>query len=231
MTEPESISVEKNFLRKVMLRMGLGVLFIPLFILLPAGSWKFWQAWVYSFVLICPILYICVFFLKHDPEFLERRMRTREKEVEQKRIIKMSFIPFVIMYILPGLDFRFGWSRMPVWMVLLGTLIVFSGYLVVIVVFRENRYASRIVEVEEKQKVIQSGPYAIVRHPMYVGVLLLYLFTPIALGSYWALLPALLIIPILIARIINEEEVLARDLKGYTEYMQKTPYRLIPGIW
>ncbi len=120
---------------------------------------------------------------------------------------------------------------MPVTVVLLADLVVLFGYIVILRVFRENRYASRIVEVEQGQRVISSGPYAVVRHPMYVGTALMYLASPVALGSWWALLPALLIVPILVMRILNEEKVLAEGLPGYSEYMQKTRYRLIPGIW
>ena len=155
----------------------------------------------------------------------------REREAEQKLIIKLSYIPFLLAFLLPGFDKRFGWSNVPVGVVVIGDILVLLGYGIVFLVFRENRYASRIIEVEQGQTVIRSGPYAMVRHPMYLGSLLLYSLSPLALGSYWAMIPAILIIPIIVARIRNEESVLARDLNGYQEYMQKTCYRLIPGIW
>ena len=158
-------------------------------------------------------------------------MRTREREPEQQRIIALSAPILLLAFLIPGFDHRFGWSNVPVWGVLAADFIVLLGYGLFFLVLRENRYASRVIEVEQEQQVIRSGPYARVRHPMYLGILVFYLASPLALGSYWAMLPALLNIPILVARIRNEESVLVRDLKGYQDYMQQTRYRLIPGIW
>ena len=156
---------------------------------------------------------------------------TREQQAPQKLVIKLSFLWFFLVFILPGFDLRFGWSDVPIAAVLAADVLVMIGYAVILRVFQENRYASRVVEVADDQPVIQSGPYAIVRHPMYFGTALMYLATPVALGSWWALLPALLIVPILVLRILNEETVLAEQLPGYREYMQKIRYRLIPGVW
>ena len=155
----------------------------------------------------------------------------REKETEQKLITKFSYVYFLLAFLLPGFDKRFEWSNVPVAVVIVADILVLLGYGMFFLVLRENRYASRIIEVEQEQKVISSGPYAIVRHPMYLGISLMYILSPLALGSYWAMIPAILIIPVIIARIRNEESVLARDLSGYQEYMQKTRYRLIPGMW
>jgi len=188
---------------------------------LPAGTLAYWEAWVYLTVLLIPMVLVLIYLLRNDPELLERRMRMREKESEQKLIIKISYLYFLLAFLLPGFDKRFEWSNVPVVVVIVADVLV----------LRENRYASRIIEVEQEQKVISSGPYAIVRHPMYLGVSLMYILSPLALGSYWATIPSLLIIPLLVARIRNEESVLGRELKGYKEYMQKTKYRLIPGIW
>jgi protein-S-isoprenylcysteine O-methyltransferase Ste14 len=133
--------------------------------------------------------------------------------------------------LLPGFDRRFGWSDVPVALVIAADVLVFAGYALFFLVLRENSYASRVVEVTEGQKVISSGPYALVRHPMYLGAMTMYVFSPLALGSYVALIPAVLIIPILVARIRNEEQVLAQELPGYTEYMQRTRFRVVPGVW
>ena len=155
----------------------------------------------------------------------------KEKEREQSLIVRLSYFYFLATFLLPGFDKRFGWSDTPIWLVLFANGMVLLGYILVMRVFRENSYASRIVEVEQGQRVIDTGPYALVRHPMYLGVTLLYVMTPLALGSYWSLILALLIIPILIARILNEEAVLTRDLVGYTEYQKKVKFRLLPLVW
>ena len=171
------------------------------------------------------------YLLKNDPALLERRMRMRERVGQQQKIIAVSFIFLLASFILPGLDQRYGWSQMPAWVAILSNGIVILGYLMVLWVFKVNTYTSRIVEVEAGQKVISTGPYAIVRHPMYVGAFFTYAFSPLVLGSYWAFLPGLMILPILILRLLNEEKLLLRDLQGYREYTQKVKYRLLPGVW
>lgn len=217
--------------RIVYSRFAIACVVLPLIFFLPAGTIRYWEAWVYLAILLIPVFFVMRYLLKHDPVFLERRMRTREQQASQKWVIAVSFLWFFLVFILPGFDQRFGWSDVPVAAVLAADLLVLLGYGVILRVFQENRYASRVVEVAEGQSVIQTGPYAITRHPMYLGTLLMYLATPVALGSWWALLPALLIVPILIARIVNEEKVLAEQLPGYRDYMQKTRYRLLPGVW
>ena len=154
-----------------------------------------------------------------------------EKEPAQKKIIGFSFIFFLLAFILPGLDKRWGWSNVPFIVVIIADLLVVLSYAWIVRVFKENIYASRIIEVDQGQKVISSGPYAFIRHPMYTGVAIMYSVSPLALGSWWALIPGLMIIPVLIVRLLNEEEVLTRDLPGYDEYIQKVKYRLLPGIW
>ena len=198
---------------------------------LPAGTFAFWEAWVVLAILFIPMALGFTYWLKNDPELLERRSKTSEKEAEQKLIIKILSLCFILTFLIPGFDKRFGWSNVPVVVVIISDILVMFGYGICFRVIRENRFASRTVEVEQEQTVINSGLYAIVRHPMYLGVLLMCISLPLALGSYWALIPALFIIPVLVARIRNEESVLVRELKGYREYLQKTKYRLIPGIW
>ena len=226
-----SQSSQSELIRMVFVRFLGAILVLSAVFFLPAGTFAYWEAWVYLAILFIPMLFVVIYLLKNDRELLARRMKMREREAEQKLIIKLSYIPFLLAFLLPGFDKRFGWSNVPVGVVVLADILVLLGYGIVFLVFRENRYASRIIEVEQEQTVISSGPYAIVRHPMYLGSLLLYILSPLALGSYWAMIPAILIIPIIVARIRNEESVLARDLNGYQEYMQKTGYRLIPGIW
>ena len=204
---------------------------LPLIFMLPAGTWHYWEAWVYTFVLLTPMFILMQYLLKNQPALIARRMQFREKENTQKTIIMLAYIPIILAFLLPGFDKRFGWSNVPVWLVILADILMLLGYGITIWVFMENQYASRIVEVEEEQQVISTGPYAIVRHPMYVGALIMYIFSPLALGSYWSMIPALFIIPVLAYRAYDEEKVLIRGLPGYEEYKQKTRYRLIPGIW
>ncbi len=186
---------------------------------------------MYMVTLIALALLTFAYLLRKDPVLLERRMQFRERQARQQKIVYGSLLFFLPAFILPGLDQRFGWSQMPIWLAILGDVLVIIGYLLVIWVFSVNTYASRIVEVAADQKVISTGPYAVVRHPMYVGVFLVYGVSPLALGSYWALLPALMILPVLVLRIVNEEKFLLQDLNGYREYTQKVRYRLLPGIW
>ena len=217
--------------RIVVLRYMEGFLVLSAMFFLTAGTFAYWQAWLYLAILFISMAFVMVYLLKNDPELLERRMHFREQEKAQKRIISLSWLWFLLAFLLPGLDFRFGWSNVPVVVVLAAALLVLLGYGMIVWVFRENRYASRVIEVAQGQQVIDSGPYALVRHPMYCGAIVLYLFSPLALGSWWAMISALPIIPILFMRIRNEEEVLLRELPGYAEYRERVRYRLVPGLW
>jgi len=206
--------------------LGLGLIFF-----VPAGTLDYWEAWVFIAVLLVPFLFVLTYLLRKDPELMARRIRLNEKESAQRRIIRASSLIFFTGFLIPGLDHRYGWSDIPVGAVFAANVLVILGYSLVFLVFKENPFASRVVEVEQDQRVISTGPYALVRHPMYLGTSIMWLATPIALGSYWAL-PVFLILPlVLVYRIMNEEEVLLRELPGYREYTQKVRYRLIPGIW
>jgi protein-S-isoprenylcysteine O-methyltransferase Ste14 len=220
-----------SLMKTVALRIGLGIPILALIIILPAGKWAYWQGWMYLFILFIPMFFVFAYLIKNDPALLERRMRMREKESAQRKIIALSYLYFLGAFILPGLDVRFGWSNVPPLVSIIADLIVFVGYMIFVWVLKTNSFLSRVVEVDSNQKVISSGPYALVRHPMYAGVSIMYIASPVALGSYWALIPAVLIVPLLVARILNEEQVLLRDLKGYKEYVETTRYRLVPGVW
>jgi len=198
---------------------------------LPAWTFKYWQAWVYMLILVVPMFFIVRYLYKNDPELLKRRLRMKERQKTQ-RLIQIVMGPFFLLaFIIPGFDYRWHWSTVPLIVVIISEVLVLLSYLFIGLVFKTNSYASRIVEVEKDQKVITTGPYAIVRHPMYLGVLIMYVFSSLALGSYWALIPMSLIIPILFARIKEEEKELLQNLAGYKEYLTKTRYRLLPGVW
>lgn len=226
MTEKRS-----NLFWAAILRVGIGMPIIALIIILPAGTWAYWQGWMYMITLFLPMFFVLPYFLLRDPALLERRMRMREKESAQRKIIAFSYLYFLLAFVLPGIDIRFGWSNVPPLVSILADVFVFGGYMIFVWVLTVNSYLSRTVEVDAGQKVVSSGPYGIVRHPMYFGVTIMYLASPLALGSYWALIPAALVIPLLVARLRNEEQVLLRDLPGYAEYRQKVKYRLLPGVW
>ncbi len=208
-----------------------GFIIAALFLFVPAGSLQYWQAWVYLGVLFIPVVFVVNYFIRKDPGLLERRMKGREKYGPQKWIQAITGVVFFVGFLVPGLDYRFGWSVVPVPLVLAADGIVALGYFLVFLVFRENSYTSRIIDVERGQQVVSTGPYAVIRHPMYLGVTLMFMATPLALGSWWAV-PVFLLLPaFLVFRIRNEEEVLARDLPGYADYCRNVKYRLIPGIW
>ncbi len=182
-------------------------------------------------LLFLPMPIASVYFLKRDPQLVERRLRTEEKIGEQKAIIRWVQLVFFGSLLIPGLDYRFGWSRVPLWLTILSLFFVFAGYLITLWVMKENSFASRTVQVEKGQKVISTGPYRLVRHPMYFGAVLMLLFTPLALGSWWALPGFLLAIPLIVLRLLNEEKMLCRDLPGYSDYCLRTRSRLLPLLW
>lgn len=231
-TKSEMTRQERSALaRKLLVRLSFVPLFIVVFTLLPAGTFNYWEVYLYFGILIVPMLFVFMYFLRKDPRFLERRSRGVEKVKEQKLIQLINLPVFIAAFIIPGLDKRFGWSDIPSEIIILTDIVIFSGYVIIFLVFRENSYASRIVEIDKEQKVITTGLYSVVRHPMYLGVLVMYLPTPLALGSYWGLIPMAFLPVALVFRILNEEKVLKENLEGYKEYCQKTRYRLIPHIW
>ena len=220
-----------KLLLTVLSRLISGVIMFALMFFLPAGTWNYWQAWMYIGVLIIPMLFVLAYFMKRDPELLERRMKMREERGQQRRIIGISVLFFILGYLLPGFDIRYGWSNMPAWVSIAAAVVMFLSYLLVFRTMQVNSYLSRIIEVAENQKVIDTDVYGVVRHPMYVGMVVLYVVSPIVRGSGWAVIPALVIIPVIVARILDEEKALENELAGYKEYKQKVKYRLIPFVW
>ena len=218
--------------KQVIIRFWLAALLIPIILFALAGTLHYWQGWIYWIVLLIPMLFAVVYLLRNDPELLERRMKFKEKEQEQQVIVLLGNIILVAGFLAIAIDLRLhGLDQVPTLIMIMADLGVFLGYSLILWVFKENSYASRTIEVVNGQKVITTGPYAVIRHPMYLGVLVIYLLTPIALGSLWSVPVLSLYFPLLVWRILNEEKVLLRDLPGYHEYCKERRYRLLPHIW
>ena len=213
------------------------IIFVPVFfalLLVPAEALEYWQGWLYGALFLVTTSGIGIYFLKRDPRALERRMKVgpaAEREPTQKIIITVALAGFVLLLIIPGLDYRWHWSQVPTWLVLVSDALVVLILIGTAVVVRQNSYAASTVTVEAGQPVISTGLYAIVRHPMYSAALVMTGFTPLALGSYWGLLMIVPIVATLAWRLLDEERVLKRDLPGYVDYCRRVRYRLIPGVW
>jgi protein-S-isoprenylcysteine O-methyltransferase Ste14 len=228
---PHDFPVKRQLARRAAGKLVMIVILLGLMFFLPAGSLRFWEAWAFIAVLVGAMTALMFYFFKHDPRLLERRMQMKEKERPQKLYVKLSVVFFAVSWLLPGFDRRWGWSSVPAAVVILADVLFLAAYLLFFWVMKTNSYASRTIEVVEGQRVVATGPYAYVRHPMYLAALVMYAISPLALGSYWAVI-AFLPLPFLIAfRIRNEEEVLMRELPGYREYRENTPYRLLPHVW
>ena len=205
--------------------------FVALLIFVPAGSLNFWNGWLFMGALFIPMVFILIHLLVKEPDLLIKRLKTKEKEKTQKAYQVLSIIVCLITFIVPGLDFRFNWSNVPHSVVLISALIMMSGYLMFFIVMKQNTYASRVIEIQTEQKLIDTGLYSFIRHPMYLAGTIIFGFAPLVLGSFYALIPMVFIPILLIIRIKNEEKVLIYGLKGYEEYMKKVKYRLLPFIW
>lgn len=209
----------------------MGLILVGLLLFLPAGTFNFAGAWAFIALLFIPVLILgAVLFLK-APDLLQKRLNTKEKENTQKGVVAASALIFLLGFILAGLDFRFGWTAVPKTVTLIASLLFLGSYALYAEVMRENAYLSRTVEVQKGQKVIDTGLYGIVRHPMYAATVIMFLSIPLILGSFIAFAVFLLYPAVIAVRIINEEQVLEKELCGYTEYKKKVKYRLIPFIW
>ena len=209
----------------------LGLLLTGLLIFLPAGSLRFWNGWLLMAVLFIPMLLVGLALFVKAPELLRRRLNAKEREREQKGVLAWSGLLFVGAFVIAGLGYRFGWFMLPRWACLIFAGVFLLGYALYAEVLRENEYLSRTVEVQAGQRVVDTGLYGVVRHPMYLATLLLFLSMPLILGSVYAFAVMLGYLPLIAARIRGEEALLERELEGYREYKQKVRYRLIPGIW
>lgn len=208
-----------------------GLILIALLLFVPAGTLNYWNAWLFIAILFIPMFIAGIVMMIYNPELLRKRLNAREREEEQKAVIALSGLMFLAAFIAAGLNFRFGWLTLPNWAVYTAAALFLSSYVMYAEVLRENEYLSRTVEVQENQKVIDTGLYGIVRHPMYSAALFLFLSMGIVLGSPISFAILLCYIPIIAKRINNEEEVLVRGLEGYSEYRKRVKYKLIPFIW
>jgi protein-S-isoprenylcysteine O-methyltransferase Ste14 len=201
---------------------------------LSAGTLRYWHGWIYLSLFLGMSVAITVDVMRRDPALLERRMKagpTAEQRPVQRIIMAGASLGFIGLLVVPALDFRFKWSVVPLSLVVLGDLLFVLGFGFIARVYRENTFTSATIQVAEGQRVITTGPYAVVRHPMYASALLYLIGTPLALGSYWGFIALAFMLPFLIWRLIDEERLLARDLRGYAEYQQRVRYRLLPFVW
>jgi protein-S-isoprenylcysteine O-methyltransferase Ste14 len=219
----------KSFISLAFLLLGMALLLFG-----PAGTLRYWQAWLFLSIYFAVSLALTLYLIRNDPALLERRMRGgpfAEREPTQKIIMSLASVGFIALLVLPAVDHRFGWSQMSPRMAVAGDLLILLGWLGIFFVFRENSFASATIESASDQRVISSGPYAWVRHPMYAAGLVLLLGIPIALGSWWGVLVVLAVLPALIWRLLDEERFLARNLPDYIAYQGRVRYRLVPLVW
>lgn len=208
---------------------GLGIILLLLFPV--AGTWQYWQAWLFVALLFVPMTFMGVWLYIYQPQLLSKRLNNKEKQQQQKHVVALSGLMFIGGFLVCGLDCRYAWSEVPIWCIVVAAVGFLIGYALYAQVMRENAYLSRVVEVQEGQQLIDTGLYGVVRHPMYTATILMYLAIPVVLGSWWALIVFGLYPVLIVMRIHNEEEVLAVGLEGYTDYQNRVRWRLIPYIW
>ena len=217
--------------RQALFKFFAGLLIVGLLLFLPAGTFAYWQAWLLIGILFIPMFIAGFVLMKKSPDLLRRRLNVKEEQAEQKEVIFLSGLMFLAAFIVAGLNCRFRWLVPPAWVSFVSAVVFLIAYALYAEVLRENAYLSRTVEVQENQKVIDTGLYGIVRHPMYMSTLLLFLSMPLVLGSVFSFVIMLLYIPIINKRIRNEEQVLELGLNGYVDYEKRVRYRVIPFIW
>ena len=220
-----------KLLCNALIKFFCGFVMVGALIFLPAGTLAYPKGWLLMGILFVPMLIAGFVMLYKSPAFLEKRLDAKEKQAAQKGVLALSALMFVGGFVVAGLDFRFGWSRMPLWVTIAATALFLLSYLLYAEVMRENAYLSRTIRVEEGQHVVDTGLYAIVRHPMYMATIFLFLSIPLVLGSWYALLVFAAYPAIIIFRLKDEEDLLTRELPGYAEYKKKVPFRIIPFIW
>ena len=220
-----------RLLVSALIKYVFGVALVALMIFLPAGDFVYPNAWLFMALLFVPMLILGVWLYVANPALLASRIKNKEQRKEQKHVVALSGIIFISVFVLCGLDYRYDWSEVPRWLVCVASILLLVGYVMYAEVMRENAYLSRTIEVQEGQKLIATGMYAVVRHPMYSATILMYLAIPLVLGSLWALLLMSFYPFVIVKRIRNEEQLLVQELPGYIEYQKRVKYKIIPGIW
>ena len=220
-----------KLLTEALVKFTCGLAMVALLIFLPAGTWNYPYGWLLVGLLFGPMLIAGFVMFFKTPDFLKKRLDAKEKQAAQKGVLAFSGLMFIAGFVLAGLDFRFGWSSMPRWVVVAASVLFLIAYALYAEVMRENAYLSRTIKVEEGQTVVDTGLYGIVRHPMYAVTILLFLMIPLVLGSWYALIAFAFYPAIIVVRLKDEEDLLTRELPGYAAYKQKVRYRLIPFIW
>lgn len=210
------------------------VIIMGILLFLPGWTFRYWQAWVFLVVFGVSVFLITLYFLRKDPDLIRSRLKVgpvAEQQTSQKIIQGLASLFFILPFITSSIDHRLGWSNVPVWLVILGNILVAFGLYIVFLVFRENTFTSATIEVQQEQRVISTGPYALIRHPMYAGAFIMLLGIPLALGSWWAFLFVFLLFVAIVWRLLDEEKFLSKNLPGYETYRHKVRYRLIPYLW
>ncbi len=220
-----------KLLKEALVKFSCGLLLVGLLLFLPAGTLGYGRGWLLIALLFLPMLIAGFVMFFKAPDFLAKRLDVKEKQLVQKGVVTFSGLIFVAIFVVAGLDFRFGWSDMPTWVVVVASVLLLTAYALYAEVMRENAYLSRTVKVEQGQTVVDTGMYGIVRHPMYAVTVLLFLMMPLVLGSYYALIPFAFYPAAIVVRLKEEEKLLTRELAGYRAYKRKVRYRLIPFIW
>ena len=223
--------MKSNLFFQALTKYLLGVIILGLLIFLPAGSLHYWQGWLLMGILFVPMFVAGLVMLFKNPELLQKRLNAKEQEKEQKTVVALSGLLFVAAFVVAGLNWRFQWLVLPNWVVWVAAALFLVCYGLYAEVLCENTYLSRTIEVQEHQKVIDTGLYGVVRHPMYMATTLLFLMMPLVLASLFSFLIMLLYLPLIVKRIRNEEAVLEQGLEGYSEYKQQVKYRILPFIW
>jgi len=221
----------KEILWTVTIRLTLSHVTIGVLLFGPAGSLRYWNGWLFLVTVFVLTMVFTAYFYKRDPSLFKKRMKIHEEQRDQRTYVNLMLVLFLIFFPVAGFDYRFGWSHVPMWLVAVSVMVMVFGYILIVIVMIQNTFASRVIEIQQNQRIIDSGLYSCIRHPMYMAATIMCTAWPLVLGSYYALIPIMLLPVVLVYRIRNEEVVLRAGLDGYGKYAERVRYRLIPFVW